>query len=48
VDGAIVFQAFFGAYIDLSGQSMPPGKDGSTDGGRVVGINERLSTDDHE
>jgi hypothetical protein len=48
MDGAIVFQSFFGPYIDLSRQSMPFGKDGSTDDGRVVGINERLSTDDHE
>lgn len=48
MDGAIVFEAFFGAHIDLSGQSMPFGKDGRTDDGRVVGINERLSADDHE
>jgi hypothetical protein len=27
---------------------MPFGKDGSTDDGRVVGINKRLSTGDHE
>jgi hypothetical protein len=27
---------------------MPFGKDGSTHDGRVVGIYERLSTDDHE
>jgi hypothetical protein len=48
MNGAIVFQAFFDAHIDLSGQSMPFGKDGSTDDGRVVGINKRLSTGDHE
>lgn len=48
VNGAIAFQALFRPYVDLSGQSMPFSEDGSTDDCRVIGINQRLSTDNHE
>ena len=48
MDGAIVFQTFFGPYIDLRRQPMPFSKDGSANDSRIVGINECLPTDDHE
>ena len=48
MDGAIVFQALLHSYVDLSRQSVPFAEDGGAYNCRVVGVNERLSTYDHE
>ena len=48
MDSAVVFPTFFGPHIDLRRQPMSFCKDGSTNDCRVVGINDRLPTDDHE